>query len=102
MATGEMSAIVAHGFRNSLTSIKMILQLEQESKRLSSERKKSLAVALDSIARMETMVQELLNFARPSPIELAVEDVNALAGDSMALLHARASDAGIELTQSFD
>ena len=68
MATGEMAAIIAHGFRNSLTSIKMILQLQQESNQLGRGSKRSLRVALDSISRMETVVQELLGFARPSPM----------------------------------
>jgi PAS domain S-box-containing protein len=102
MATGEMAAIIAHGFRNSLTSIKMILQLQQEAKRLGSENRKSVGVALDSIYRMETVVQELLNFARPSPMEFGMADLNGLVGEGLALVRPRFGQQGIALSRRLD
>ena len=102
MATGEMSAIIAHGFRNSLTSIKMILQLQSESKQLGRAGKKSLGVALDSIYRMEAMVQELLNFARPSPMEFRAESLNTLVSDSLTLVQPTISQHRIELKNTLD
>ncbi|HXX63120.1 MAG TPA: ATP-binding protein [Bacteroidota bacterium] len=102
MATGEMAAIIAHGFRNSLTSIKMILQLQQEAKRMGAESRKSLRVALDSIYRMETVVQELLNFARPAPFEFRMADLNTLVKESLALVEARMKQNGVTLTRRFD
>jgi PAS domain S-box-containing protein len=102
MATGEMAAIIAHGFRNSLTSIKMILQLQQESSRLGSENRKSVRVALDSIYRMETVVQELLNFARPSPMELRMTDLNTLVEEGLALVRPRFGQHRIALSRRLD
>jgi PAS domain S-box-containing protein len=102
MATGEMAAIIAHGFRNSLTSIKMILQLQQESKQLGRGSVKSLRVALDSISRMETVVQELLNFARPSPMVFGTADLNALIDQALALLTPRLKEHGVMLRKSLD
>jgi PAS domain S-box-containing protein len=102
MATGEMAAIIAHGFRNSLTSIKMILQLQQESKRLGVVNRKSLRVALDSIGRMEMVVQELLNFARPSPMVFAMGDLNTLIEEGLALFSARLKLHRISLRKSLD
>lgn len=97
MATGEMAAIIAHGFRNSLTSIKMILQLQQESKRLGASERKSLQVALDSIGRMEGVVQELLNFARPSPMQFALHDINKLIEESLALISPRLKSRSVAI-----
>ena len=102
MATGEMAAIIAHGFRNSLTSIKMILQLQQESKRLGSENRKSVRVALDSIYRMETVVQELLNFARPSPMEFRPTDLNTLLEESIVLVGPRSVEQRIAFSRNLD
>ena len=102
MATGEMAAIIAHGFRNSLTSIKMILQLQQESKRLGSENRKSIGVALDSIHRMETVVQELLNFARPSPMEFRTTDLNGLVREGLTLVLPRFGGRRIALSRRLD
>jgi PAS domain S-box-containing protein len=102
MATGEMAAIIAHGFRNSLTSIKMILQLQQESKQVGSGNRKSLQVALDSIGRMEMVVLELLNFARPSPMVFATGDLNTLVEESLALLSPRLKQHRITIKKSLD
>ncbi len=102
MATGEMAAIIAHGFRNSLTSIKMILQLQQESKRLGPGNRRSVRVALDSIQRMETVVQELLNFARPSPMEFSPVDLNALVEESLLLITPRLREHGVALSRRLD
>ena len=68
MAAGEMSAIIAHEFRNLLTSVKIILQLQNETINLSESEKYSLGVALNSIDHMEGIVNELLNFASPKPM----------------------------------
>ncbi len=102
MATGEMSAIIAHGFRNSLTSIKMILQLHSESKQLSRASRRSLGVALDSIYRMEVIVKELLSFARPNPMEFRAESVNDVVADALSLLQPSIAKQKIELTTDLD
>ena len=102
MATGEMAAIIAHGFRNSLTSIKMILQLQQESKKAGAAGRKSAQVALDSIGRMEAVVQELLNFARPSPMQFGLQDLNSLIGQGLALIEPRMKGSGIVCTARLD
>lgn len=83
MATGELSALIAHEFRNSLTSIKMIVQLQSESKKLSRSDKKSLHVALNSISHMEQIVAALLNFARPSPLQFQKASVNKVINESL-------------------
>ncbi len=102
MATGEMAAIIAHGFRNSLTSIKMILQLQQESAHVGSGARKAMRVALDSISRMEAVVQELLNFARPTPMQFDRQDLNALIEESLTLVGPRIKSLGIALTRNLD
>jgi PAS domain S-box-containing protein len=102
MATGEMAAIIAHGFRNSLTSIKMILQLQQESKQLGPGNRRSLRVALDSISRMETVVQELLDFARPSPMVFGPADLNSLIDQALALLDPRLKEHRVIVRKSLD
>ena len=102
MATGEMAAIIAHGFRNSLTSIKMILQLQQESKHQQPSTRTSLKVALESIQRMESVVQELLNFARPSPMVFRLGDLNSLVEQGLALLGSRLNQDNIAVKKSLN
>ena len=101
-AAGEMSSIIAHEFRNALTSVKMIVQLFVESEKVSRSEKKSLAVALDSIYHMEAIMTELLNFARPKPVQLSPADVNTVVQESIDFVgpHVRQND--VVLTTSLD
>ncbi|MBI4534939.1 MAG: PAS domain-containing protein [Ignavibacteriae bacterium] len=102
MAAGEMSAIIAHGFRNALTSIKMILQLQSESKRLNRTSRKSLSVALDSIYHMERVVTELLSFARPSPMGFRLEHLNRIIDEGIAFVQPHLGSHHIVLTKELD
>jgi len=102
MAAGEMSAIIAHEFRNSLTSIKMILQLQHESSHLNRAGRKSLSVALDSIYHMERVVTELLNFARPSPMGFREEHLNRIIDEGIAFVQPHLSSHHILLTKELD
>ncbi len=102
MAAGEMASIIAHEFRNSLTSVKMILQLQTESQRLGLSDKKSLAVALNSIEHMEGIVTELLNFARPKSMELRPESLNKLLNDTLIFAHPQIKKRKITVTKVLD
>lgn len=101
-AAGEMSAIIAHEFRNLLTSIKMILQLQNESLHLSTEEKTSLAVALNSISHMENIVTELLNFARPKPMEFHLQNLNNLVNESLVIAQVQLDKKGITVKKKMD
>ncbi len=101
-AAGEMSSFVAHEFRNSLTSIKMILQLLRESKRISRTEKKSLDVALDSMSHMEGIVIELLDFARPKPMQMAHGNLNDIVHESLEFVKSHMREKRVELVEKLE
>ncbi len=102
MAAGEMSSIIAHEFRNALTSVKMILQLFVESEKSTRSEKKSLAVALDSIYHMETIVTELLDFARPKPVQLTTTDLNRIVQECLDFVHPHVQQHRVKVAVSLD
>jgi signal transduction histidine kinase len=51
---------------------------------------------------METVVQELLNFARPSPMEFRTADLNGLVSEGLALVRPRFGQYGIALARRMD
>jgi len=84
IAVGEMSAVIAHEIRNSLTSIKLILQYFSESQKLRSRREKeSINVAMNSTHRLEQIVNDLLNFAKPREMKFSLLDVNQVVKESI-------------------
>jgi two-component system, sporulation sensor kinase A len=94
IAVGEMSAMIAHETRNALTSIKMIMQLLQESRRITKSEKNSIFVALQSIYHLESVMKQLLSFAHPVAIKPAPENVNKLITECISFLdiHAKKKD----------
>lgn len=102
LAIGEMSAMISHEFRNSLTSIKMILQLQKESPRMYRKEKKSLDIALHSIYHMENVLKQLLNFAQPVKPEFTPTDVNVLLEESISLIRIQAQKKAVRLHRRLD
>lgn len=102
LAVGEMSAMIAHEFRNSLTSIKMILQLQKESKRILVSERKSLAVALDSIQHMEGVIRQLINFAQPAAIMFKADNLNQIMLDCLKFVEMQAHRKAVKLSYKFD
>lgn len=102
MAVGEMSAMIAHEFRNALTSIKMILQLQGESENLNMSEKESFGVAINSIYHMESVVQQLLNFAHPAPMESQMEDLYRVLNDCLPFIDLQAAKKSIQIVKKID
>jgi PAS domain S-box-containing protein len=87
MTVAEMSAMISHEFRNSLTSVRMILELQLESENLETAEKNSLSVALNSVNHMEDIVSQLLNFSRPKPMVFKPENLNDIVLESVNFTH---------------
>jgi len=101
VATGEMSAIIAHEMRNSLTSVKMILQLQIE-KNSNREDRQSLEVAFDSILHMEEILNNLLRFAKPSPFEYQQANVNEIIEECLIFIQPHLSKKKLKIYKDLD
>ncbi len=82
---GILTAGLAHEIRNPLVAIKTLIQLLPE--RLEDEEFRShfLNIAAGEVDRISSLVNELLDFARPSDPKLEFEDINSIL-DGMILL----------------
>lgn len=95
---GRLSTVVAHEIRNPLMIIKTSLRaLRREDAR--PEQVQAAARDIDEeITRLNRIVIEVLDFARPIKFELAPADLNALARDAVHAAEAAAGCTGIRLT----
>lgn len=100
-ATGEMSAIIAHEIRNSLTSVKMLLQLQQE-KSETKETARPLEVAVQSVYRMEEVINNLLRFARPAPFEFQYRNINRIIEESVLFVRPQFEKRSITLSTALN
>jgi PAS domain S-box-containing protein len=97
MTVAEMSAMISHEFRNSLTSVRMILELQLESTNLNTSEQNSLSVALSSINHMENIVTQLLNFSRPNQLKLKAGNLNSVVQESIDFTYLHAEKKQIVL-----
>ncbi|NIA31699.1 MAG: PAS domain-containing protein [Actinobacteria bacterium] len=95
---GEIAAVIAHGIRNSLTSVRMILQLYVQNDTVDSAEKESFQVALNSIEQMENLVNELLHLGRPTEINKQSANINNIILESIRFAHHQILGENIDIS----
>jgi two-component system sensor histidine kinase PilS (NtrC family) len=85
-AIGELSARIAHEVRNPLASISGSVQLIAESGSIPEVDKKLLEIVIRETSRLDNMVTEFLQYARPLPPDRSWFLLNKLIVDQIALL----------------
>ena len=88
---GEMSAGIAHEFRNSLATILGYLKLAQKQSDTDAMRDK-LRKAEEEASALATAIVSLLNFTRPMTIEPQTVDLRSLVQGIVARLEPQATD----------
>jgi signal transduction histidine kinase len=98
---GELAAGVAHEIRNPLTSIKLLIQMASQRGSGQSLGDKQLQVIQREIARMETTIQGLLDFARPSRLHCVAHDLCDTVHRAVNLLDGRARQHRVRICEHF-
>ena len=94
---GVFAAGIAHEVRNPLTAIKVRLFTLKNSHQPGTSEHEDLEVIRHEIDRLENLVGEFLQFARPAEPELRVISVESLLRDVYDLLQSDLADKSIEL-----
>jgi signal transduction histidine kinase len=94
---GELSAGVAHEIRNPLTGIATTAQVLRERLAGDTEKAKYLNVILEEIARLDEIIKNLLNFARPVSPNPTTCSLSSLIEDALGLLVDKAREGGVSL-----
>lgn len=93
-AVGELAAGVAHELRNPLTSVKLLIQTTAQP---CPDNERQLQVVLDEIARMETTIQSLLDFARPPMLRRVRHDLRETLRRAINLVGGRAKQQNVSI-----
>ena len=93
---GEMSAGLAHEFKNALATLHGYAQLIQTLE-LDEKGDAAAAALLSEVRSLSSMVTAFLNFARPQPLELTKISLDDLIQDCSTELHALFEGHRVEL-----
>ena len=94
-ALGRLSTVIAHEIRNPLMIIKTCLASLQRHAPVGSEWREAVSDIDEETARLNRIVTEVLDFARPIRFQLAEADANAICRDSAAAAWAGASEVDL-------
>ena len=94
-ALGKLSAGIAHEIRNPLTSIKILIHSLVDEQATENSREKDLAVIETEIGRVNKIIKQFLDFARPRPPSLEPTDVRTILDETLALLFYEMEAQGI-------
>ncbi len=85
-ALGKLSAGIAHEIRNPLTSIKILIHSLVDEAATEASREKDLSVIEAEIERVNKIIRQFLEFARPRPPSLELMDGRVILDETLALL----------------
>lgn len=99
---GQMAAGLAHEIRNPLGSIQGVAELLGDDAPTGSKKRELFDVLRKESKRLNAVVDDFLNFARPRPLALAPVDIAALVERSVAQMQMDASARSIAIGTRLD
>ena len=101
-AVGILAAGVAHEVRNPLSSIKGYATYFSSLFDPQSDNKKAANIMADEVDRVNRVISELLEFARPIELELKKTRIFELVDKALRLIKYEADPAGIKIISSVE
>lgn len=94
---GMLTAGLAHEIRNPLVAIRTFTQLLPERYQEPEFRNSFQAVALKEVDRICGLINDLLNFARPSAPNVSAEDINGIIESTVRILETEAKEKEVQI-----
>ncbi len=98
---GHLSASLSHEIRNPLSSIKMNLQILARKLDLDGYDLRRLEITVHEVSRLESILRQLLDIARPLTITTGPVDLSVLASGCLELLEAKAQAKDIRIVRRY-
>ena len=96
-ALGELSAGMAHEIRNPLGSIRGTAEILREGIDPSDRRYEFAGILIKEVDRLNRVVQDFLDFARPAPVERSRVDINEALQELLVLTRQQAVKSGVRV-----
>jgi len=100
-AVGRLASGLAHEIRNPLASISGSIQMLREDDGLGEENRRLMEIVLKEVDRLNLLLGDFLNFARPAPLQPATVDLAVMLNELVELLRAGGQLRGVTLVQHY-
>jgi nitrogen fixation/metabolism regulation signal transduction histidine kinase len=102
-AIGRLTQAVAHEIRNPLNVINLsidhvVTKYAPKDEARREQLTRVLSSVRDEVARLKRLVNDLLNYGRPTRMAVENIDIRALMAETIALIRPQAEDQGVEVT----
>lgn len=94
---GHVVASLSHEIRNPLSSIKMNLQILSRNLEVGGFDRRRLQISVQEVSRLENILHQLLDAARPVNVQLAPVDVRELVRSCVDLMEAKGAEKALEI-----
>jgi PAS domain S-box-containing protein len=99
---GRMTTSLSHEIRNPLSAVQMNLQILKKNPQLQGNDQKRVDISVREVKRLEKILQELLDFAKPIRLNAKQESLNELLLTSVELLEMKLEAENIILKTDLD
>ncbi|HVP37139.1 MAG TPA: ATP-binding protein [Terriglobales bacterium] len=99
---GELAAGIAHEIRNPLGSIQGSLEILRKDYKAEDSKYEFLNILLKEVARLNKVITDFLNYARPALPNLIETDINQMISETVLILSPQASKKGVGLKTELD
>jgi len=99
--TGRIAANIAHEIRNPLTNLAMAVQQLKKAVKPEEAATKNMDIIKRNIERINSLITELLNCARPPKLNMQPCSIRKILEDILAFNRAKISSKRIKLIKSF-
>lgn len=99
---GQLAAGLAHEIRNPLSSIKMMAQILRERYLKGGEGQNEILTILTESERLNDLIKDMLEFARPSPMRFSRHDASEIVKDILSLFRYNTEHQNIKVIARLD
>jgi PAS domain S-box-containing protein len=99
---GQITTSLSHEIRNPLSAVKMNLQILKKNPQLRGNDKRRIDISVKEFIRLERILEELLDFARPLRLKFQPSNVNGILSSCVELLEMKFKEKGLSVVTSLE
>lgn len=99
---GQITTSLSHEIRNPLSAVKMNLQILKKNPQIQGNDQRRIDISVREVKRLEGILEELLDFAKPIQLKYGQHQINSLLAFSIELLEMKFKEEAITVITDFE